>query len=143
MPTSWNPDSGTPLFAACGPATDTLKTVASWQYVALGSPQDFMHANEVTLRCGDDLHGLKHIRLRHPEWSTLAAIEGKDGDALIHIATDAALENTTWSRRDQPSSPGRDKIRGTIVKTFEPSIFVAEHGHHVITAFPTNTSKCK
>lgn len=36
-----------------------------------------------------------------------------------------------------------DKIRGTIVKTLEPSIFVAEHGHHVITAFPTNTSKCK
>ena len=156
VPPSWNPDSGTPLFAACGPATDILKTVASWQYVALGSPQDFMHANEVTLRCGDDLHGLKHIRLRHPEWSTLAAIEGKDGDALIRIATDAALENTTWSRRDQPSSPGRDgsfcasaqiylvdKNRETIVKTLEPSIFVAEHGHHVITAFPTNTSKCK
>jgi len=90
------------------------------------------------------------------QWSTLAAIEGKDGDALIRIAINTALENTTWSRRDQPSSPGRDgsfcasaqiylvdKIRGMIVEMLEPSIFVAEHGHHVITAFPTNTSKCK
>ncbi len=153
---SWNPDSGIPPFAACAPATDKFKTAASWQHVDLGTPQDFMHANEVTLRCGDSSHGLKHIRQNHPEWSTLAAIEGKDGDALIRTAIDAALENTTWSKRDQPSSPGRDgsfcasaqiylvdRVRGIIVQTLEPSIFVAEHGHHVITAYPTNTSKCK
>ena len=156
VPMSWNPDSGLPPFAACGPATDTLKTVASWKYVDLGTPQDFMHANEITLRCGDAHHGLKHIRQNHPEWSTLADIEGKDGDSLIRIAIDAALENTTWSKRVEPSSQNRDckfcasaqiylvdKVRGIIVKTLEPSIFVAEHGHHVITAYPTNTSRCK
>ena len=153
---SWNPDSGIPPFAACGPATDKFKTVASWQYVNLGTPQDFMHANEVTLRCSDNLHGLKHIRSHHPEWSTLAAIEGKNGDALIRIAIDAALERTTWSKRVSPSTANRDgkffasaqiylvdKACGTIVQTHEPSIFVAEHGHHVITAYPTNTSRCK
>lgn len=153
---SWNPDSGIPPFAACGPATDRFKTVASWQYVDLRTPQDFVHANEVTLRCGDSSHGLKHIRQNNPEWSSLAAIEGKDGDALIRIAIDAALEGTTWSKRVSPSTANRDgkfcasariylvdKVRGIIVQTLEPSIFVAEHGHHVITAYPTNTSKCK
>lgn len=115
-----------------------------------------MHANEVTLCCGDSSHGLKHIRQNRPEWSSLAAIEGKDGDALIRIAIDAALEGTTWSKRVSPSTANRDdkfcasaqiylvdKVRGIIVQTLEPSKFVAEHGHHVITAYPTNTSKCK
>lgn len=153
---AWDEDSGLPPFAACGRITDPLKVTASWYDVSLGSPTDNMFASEITLRCGDDSHGLKHIRKDHPEWSTLAAIEGKSGDALIRLAIDAALEKTQKSSRAGTVETGKDgkfcassqiylvnKVRGTVEKTLEPTIIVAEHGHHVISVYPTDKSRCQ
>ena len=126
-------------------AKDIGKVIRTWHGGPYGPPENQLGAGDITLKCGTENVGFRHIVNRHdPQWQTLADIEGRN---WRDIADMALTKNITNPDQTAPQDGGKwcvsseiylvNKDSGEVVKTKRTRTILTDK-HEVLTTFPTD-----
>ena len=126
-------------------AKDISKVIRTRHGGPYGPPENQLGAGDITLKCGTENVGFRHIVNRHgPQWQTLADIEGRN---WRDIADMALTKNITNPDQTAPQDGGKwcvsseiylvNKDSGEVVKTKRTKTILTDK-HEVLTTFPTD-----
>lgn len=120
------------------------KVIRTWHGGPYGPPENQLPPGDITLKCGYDRAGFRHIIERHGinEWQPLAAIENRNWRDLADMAITKSITNP-----DQvvPKGDGKwclssevyliNKGTGEIAKVVR-SVTIVSDQHEIITVYP-------
>jgi hypothetical protein len=140
------PARASEVWAGCGVFTGDDKVVRTFPIRGAQAGEEFMRGGTVTLRCGDETYGYRHILKNHQaDWETTAALAGENWRDLADFAIATALndpDQVTYRTKNQAFCYKRviyygRKSNREVYQTTN-AVVVVSANRNIITAYPTS-----